>query len=360
MLRPKRLPVALVAALLLAPSLGAAQCVLEGVTRVDWLRGGEPPMPIEQRMRVTLAGATASLEGTAPLAFHAAVPAERVRLYLGPPGLSNQVMAASQGVRVFVQSATRDGVTATLRADYALAVRGVRLPCRALSTTPSPSQPATAPSHPVNRRWVSDSYVHREMRCTGRRGARGCAERVSPASRCRPVADASQCGYHPLRGSLRVFSAPSERSASVEAVPTRDVVFVDEDGRRAWLRVRSHALTGGALALNGWVRRGDVRWSQEVPPGIRRAGGVGVTRGRVMARGMRRGYVTLRADTEVRDARGELIARTAVAAFCTEGEHWPGEARVRIALPGGGAAHERALVAEDRVEWSAACPAVSP
>lgn len=329
--------------------------MLEGVTRVDSLRAEGSPMALEQRMRVTLAGAVARVEGLAPLVFRVELPLSSVRLYLGPEGLANRVMAASPGLRVDVREARGAEVTATLVQDAALSVRGLRLPCAALSTSQSRLQRVSPPTHAARARWASRSVVRREMHCTQRGGGRGCAERVSPSSRCRPVGDASWCGYHPPSGRLRVFSEPSVRSESVEVEVTRDVAFIDEDGRGAWLRVTSAGLGIGTLAMRGWVRARDVRWSQEVPPG-RVASGVGVTRGRVVWRGAREGFVTLPPGTPLLDERGEELARTGSEPFCTRGAAREGDSRGRIALPGASEVHEGAWVESARLQWVPSCP----
>ncbi|MEZ4389861.1 MAG: hypothetical protein R3A48_02100 [Polyangiales bacterium] len=356
-MRPSNHPaLACALSLSLAPVLASAQCVLEGVTRVDSLRVEGSPMPLEQRMRVTLAGAVARVEGLAPLVFRAALPLSSVRLYLGPEGLANRVMAASPGLRVEAREAHGAEVTATLVQDDALSVRGLRLPCAALSTTQSRLQRVSAPSQPARARWASRSVVRREMHCTPRGGGRDCAERVSPTSRCRPLGDASWCGYHPPRGSLRVFSEPNARSESVEVEVTRDVAFIDEDQRGPWLRVTSQGLGIGTFALRGWVRAREVRWSQEVPPGRVATGGGRVSRGRAVRRGARDGFVALRPGTPLLDDRGEVIARTGEVAFCTRGELREGDSQARVALPGADDVHEGAQVAVESVQWVPVCP----
>lgn len=353
MLRPALIPT--LAAVLVTPVTARAQCVVEGLTAVDSLGVAPPAAPLRQAMRVTLAGGVATLEGIAPLVFRREVPASQVRLYLAAPFAWGGVLAASRGESVTVEGSDERGVTATLRAGDALIVRGVPVPCGALTTHASaPSMPPGLPAAPPTR-WVTRSGVVHETRCTQGRGSAACAHEVSPRSRCRLRSDASQCGHHPVGERLRVFAEPRADSAYVEVRATRDVVFADEDGRPGWLLVRTRGAVAG-LAVRGWVRAPDVRWAQEVPPSQRARRDVGAQPGRRVRASSRRGAVTLAADTVVRDAGGAELARVGAATFCTRAELPAGAARAFIALPGMGEVDEGAQVEAANLAWVNACP----
>ncbi|MFO0628849.1 MAG: hypothetical protein U0325_24960 [Polyangiales bacterium] len=339
------------AAVLVAPVTARAQCVVEGLTAVDALGTA----PLRQAMRVTLAGPTATLEGSAPLVFHREVPASQVRLYLAAPFLWGGVLAASRGTPVTVEQRDARGVTATLRVGDALVAHGVAVPCGSL--TPQGSTPTTPEGLPAAAptRWVTRSGVVYAARCAEGRGSAACAQEVSPASRCRLRDDASQCGYHPVGPRLRVFAEPRADSASVALRANRDVVFADEDGRPGWLLVRTRGLVSG-LAARGWVRTQDVRWAQEVPPSVRRPVGVRSQPGRRVQASARRGAVTLTSGTVVVDPAGHELARVGAAPFCTRAELPLGAARAIIALPGMTEVDEGAQVDAARLAWVDACP----
>lgn len=339
-----------------------AQCAFEGVTtaRIE----GSPTAvatTITEAMRVTVSGSHATIEGRTPLAFRTVVAARDVELFVADVGVSTALVGAARGVRARVESVSRDVATVALSAEDSLEVRGVRLPCAALTTErPTESLRAAAvPAYTNNSRWRSSADSRREWRCTGHRGARGCAE-VAVPGRCRAIGDGSVCGYHPRRRALRLFAAPSASSESVEAVATADVSFVDDDGRPGWLRVISRGPTRGAVVVRGWVRVADVRWTQEVPPFARSVGigAVGVA-GRWVARSTRYGFVTVERDAEVHDERSRPWARVADS-WCTRGEQPQGSARVLVDLPGQRHAEPRASVASERVRWVDACPAQTP
>jgi hypothetical protein len=339
-----------------------AQCVFEGVAtaRID----GPPTAvatAITEAMRVTLSGARATIEGRAPLAFRTVVAASDVELFVADPGVRTTLVGAARGVRARVESVSRDVALVTLSAEDSLEVRGVRLPCAALTTErPTESlRAAAAPAYSANRRWRSSADAHREWRCTERRGARSCGE-VTVPGRCRAIGDGSVCGYHPRRRTLRLFAAPSAASESVEVFATADVSFADDDGRPGWLRVISRVPSRGAVVVRGWARAADVRWTQEVPPYARSMGigAVGVA-GRVVARSTRLGFVTLERDAEVHDERSSPWARVAES-WCTRGEQPQGSARVWVHLPGQRHATPGASVAAEHVRWVDACPAQSP
>jgi hypothetical protein len=352
----RRLSLATLLAISLAPVSARAQCVVEGLTAIDSLGIGHAPAPLVQPMRVTLTGAVATLEGTAPLVFRREVPASQVRLYLAGPFAWAGVLAASRGVSVTVEAGDAHSVTATLRAGDALAARRVSVPCASLATQWGPALNASeglaaAPRTP----WVSRSVLVYETRCTQRNGAVSCAEEVSPRSRCRPRNDASLCGYHPAGATLRVFVEARADAPFIELTANRDVVFVDEDGRRGWFLLRSRGLVRG-LAVRGWVRAQDVRWAQEVLLSARRRSVVASRPGRSVRARARRGAVTLAAGTALVDAAGVTFAHVGAAPFCTHAELPPGAARAFVTLPGMGEVDEGAQVDASQVTWVDACP----
>jgi hypothetical protein len=371
-------------ALLAGPSLlssrsALAQCTVEGSIELSSMR--EPSLaaaPITQAMRVTFRGREATVEGTAPLAFRAVIAAQNVRVFIGDGGFTSGLVSASSGAEVRVIDTRGSDVIASIRASDELEARGVLLPCAALSARRATAQRVSLPEYPASRRWTSDSIVnvrpHCDARgceglvsptptvrgpfqCTGRAGSVRCAP--SPhAGRCQPVGDGSWCGYHPVRASLRIYRAPSARSDSIEVVATRDVSFVDDDGRVGWLRVQSSAFSGNALVVRGWVRAAHVRWTQEVAPSARNVGlgAYGVITGRARAIGARVGFVVLARETSIEDAAGAAIARVADAEWCTAAEHPANATHVRVALPGSSAPSEDARVALREARWVQDCP----
>jgi hypothetical protein len=304
-------------------------------------------------MRVTFAGAVATLEGSAPLVFRREVPASQVRLFLVAPFAWGGVLAASRGAPVAVERGDESGVTATLRAGDALTAHGVPVPCGSLTTESSATTPPTGLPAARTTRWVT----RRPPRVPSG-GSLACTNDVSPRSRCRLRHDASQCGYHPVGPRLRVFAEPRGDSAYVALRATRDVVFADEDGRPGWLLVRTRGPAVG-LAARGWVRAREVRWAQEVPPSQRRRDICASRPGRVVRASSRRGAVTLAPGTAVVDPAGRALARVGAAPFCPRAELPAGAARAFIALPGMGEVDEGAQVDAANLTWVDACP-VSP
>lgn len=356
MLRRTLIPT--LAAIVFAPVTARAQCAVEGLTAITSLGITPAPSPLSQAMRVTLAGAVATLEGAAPLVFRREVPASEIRLYLAAPFAWGGVLAASRGASVTVEASSDEGVIATLRAGDALTAHGVPVPCGSL--TPAWSATTTPEGLPAARptRWVTRSGVVSATRCAQGRGSLACANEVSPRSRCRLRNDASQCGYHPVGPRLRVFAEPRGDSAYVELRATRDVVFADEDGRPGWLLVRTRGPVVG-LAARGWVRAQEVRWAQEVPPSQGRRNDVVSQPGRRVRASSRRGAVTLAIGAAVVDPAGHAFARVGAAPFCTRAELPAGAARAFIALPGMGEVDEGAQVDAAGLTWIDACP-VSP
>lgn len=354
--RPCLLAAVLVA---LGPPRADAQCVLEGVTHLASLRdAGASPLPIIQAMRITLSGPRATVEGLRPLAFRTLLAAESVDLFVGSTGFASGLLSASPGVRVRVLGTSGTDVIAALGDTDDLVVRELRLPCSALRTTPGPvGTSASPPRFASNPRWVSQSFVQRGMRCTRNRGGSvACIDTVLPG-RCQPVGDASDCGYHPLRGGLRLQLRPDSNSPSIVVKASRDVTFVDEDGRPGWLRVVSRGLSGNRLVVGGWVRQSEVRWAQEVPPSLRNLGlgTVSMLPGRSRQRDTRVGFVTLAPDTPILDATGRELGRVFETPHCSAAEQLPNAAHVLIALPGSGLATNPARAAADQVRWVPSC-----
>lgn len=336
-----------------------AQCVIEGVTHLASLRPADAaPLPITQTMRLTLSGPRATIEGLRPLSFRTGFAAESVDLFVGGSGFVSGVLSAAAGVRVRVLSTAGSDVIAELHDSDGLVARELRLPCQLLRTTPGPvGTSASPPKFAANPGWVSHSVAQREMRCTrDRGGGMGCAPTVLPG-RCQPVGDASACGYHPLRAWLRLHERPAIASPSVLVKASRDVAFIDEDGRPGWIRVVSRGIWWNRLVVGGWVRLRDVRWSQEVPPSLLSIGlgTMGIIGGRSRGRGTRVGSVTLAPDTPIVDAAGRELARVAETPFCTAAELPANASQVLIALPGSGMATEPARVAADQVHWVTSC-----
>lgn len=368
-------------ALLLTTRSAHAQCTVEGTIELRSMRGRSlAPVPITQAMRVTFRGRAATVEGTAPLAFRSVISSQDARVFIGERGFTSGLISVSSGAQVHVIDTRGTDVIATVQSTDELVARAVLIPCAALSATRANTGRASAPEYPASRRWTSDSIVNAQPRCTARgceglvvptptvRGPFQCTGRAgsvrcrpSPhAGRCQPIGDGSWCGYHPVRTALRIYRAASTRSASVEVVATRDVTFVDDDGRPGWLRVQSSDMSGNALVVRGWVRAADVRWSQEVAPSVRSAGlgTIGVLSGRAHAIGTRVGFVLLDRETSIEDASGATIARVAdaVAGWCTHAEHPANAAHVRLALPGRSSPSEDARVAAREARWVQACP----
>lgn len=366
-------------ALLLTARSALAQCTVEGTIELTSMRAPSlAAVPITQAMRVTFRGREATVEGSAPLAFRSVISSQNTRVFIGDRGFTSGLLSVSRGAQVHVIDTRGTDVVATIQTSDELVARAVLLPCSALSATRTNTERARVPEYPASRRWTSDSIVNVQPRCsargcegmvvptqsvrgpfqcTGRAGSVRCAP--SPhAGRCQPIGDGSWCGYHPVRSSLRIYRAASTRSESVEVVATRDVTFVDDDGRPGWLRVQSSAMSGNALVVRGWVRTSDVRWSQEVAPSVRTAGlgTIGVLSGRAHAIGTRVGFVLLDRETAIEDSSGATIARVADAGWCTRAEHPANATHARIALPGSASPSEDARVAVREARWVQACP----
>lgn len=367
-----------------APREALAQCTVEGTIALTSMRGGSSPAaPITQAMRVTFRGRDATVEGTAPLAFHAVIPSQNARVFIGEGGFASGVLSASKGAEVLVTDTRGTNVIATIRAGGDLVARAVSVPCGALSATRATVQRAQAPAFAPSRRWTSDSVVNApSSRCVTRGGVTSCpgltlpyatvsgslrcdgpagSVRCSPtphAGRCQPVGDGSVCGYHPARETLTLYRSPNAQSESVEVTATRDVTFIDDDGRPGWIRVVSHGETGDGVVVGGWVRARDVRWSQEVPPSVRNAGmgTIGVLGGHGRAIGTRAGFVTVEQHTPIVDSSAAVVARVASAQWCTSAEHLANATHVRVSLPGARGLSDDAQVAIAEVRWAQSCP----
>ncbi len=330
----------------------AAQCVLEGSSTLTLTPvGATSPVTITEPLRATLRGASATIEGADPIAFRATLPAHDLALYLARP-VTTPTLGASAGVQAIAQEADASRVVVDLRAGEWLGVRGVPLPCGALTLRAPTTPPAEAPlaAFSVRPGWITHTTAYERTEC--HRSTGGLLVCSQMRNRCVPVGDGSVCGHHPLASTLRVFAAPVARAASLTLTASRDVILADEDGRPGWLRVRTRTDDPLPLAVRGWVRVSDVRWSQEVPPSARLGLGTLGTIGHAQTAAGRRGFVLVEAGASLEDA---LAVRwgTVVRAWCTAGEQAPDSSRVRVALPG--ASEPTAFVAAERVRWVDAC-----
>jgi hypothetical protein len=327
----------------------ASPCTVQGVVHVSSLDvGAGQPVRVEQQARVTFVGSTAMVEGVEPLAFRRVVTAASVALYLRSPVVLGATVGAARGVRVEVEAVDGPGhVRAKLYASDELSVRGVRLACRWLVTQPREDSfdDAPVPFAPTNRRWMTDSTAVERSVC--RAGPTGTQRCDVYRNRCMAISDASVCGYRSVRPTLVVRAAPRDGSPSVIVEATDDISFADEDGNPRWLRVRSRRHDRpDALVVRGWVRRRDVRWSQEVPPSARRPlvatiGTVGVAR----PLGTRSGFVTLDANVEL-FAQDQLNSWARITrSYCAAAEQPPGSSLLAVALPGSSS------VGVDRQGW---------
>lgn len=353
MLRVMRLFVCL--GVMLAATPSAAQCVLEGTAHADLRGSSGAAVYASQPLRVTLSGATATLEGQGPLVFRREVPATRVRLSLAEAFTSEALFGAAAGVRVEVSEVRGVVVLATLDAG-AMTLQGASLPCRALGLGHTHTSTATAPVMAPNPRWRSRSVLRYAAVCRQWPGGASCAQQLEPGGRCRPRRDGSQCGYHPVGARLRVYAAPREDSDFVTLTATRDVVFTDDDGRPGWIRLQSRGPAASGLAVHAWARARDVRWAQEVPPSSREPQRVRSMPGRRVVLSSRRGLAMIPPGAVVRDGTGAELARVGAAPFCTRAELPRGAAHALIALPGMSEVDDGARVDAAGLTWVDACP----
>jgi hypothetical protein len=330
----------------------ASQCVLEGSpTLTVTPDGASAPVVISEPLRATLRGASAVIEGTDPIAFRATLPASGLALYLARP-VTTPMLGAAAGVQVAAQNASSSRVVVDLRAGERLGVRGVAVPCGALTLRVPAAQPAEAPLAPFveHAGWMTHATARERTDC--RRTVGGMLVCAQVRNRCAPVGDGSVCGYHPVAATLRVFASPSTRAASLTLTASRDVTLADEHGRGAWLLVRTRTDDPSPLALRGWVRASEVRWSQEVPPSSRLGLGTLGSIGRAQPAVGRRGFVVVEAGAPLEDPHATRWG-TVVRAWCTAAEQAPDSSRVRVTLPG--ASESAAFVAGERVRWVDAC-----
>lgn len=334
-----------------------AECTVTGVASVSGLRVGPiGPLDLEQSMVATFVGRRATIEGLTPLVFRGETAANAVKVYIRDGAVLRGLVGVARGLRVEVERAERDAVVATLRDDGGLTVRSVRVPCALLEGAPSAGTPSSPPrpSFPEDRRWRGDGTARQEFRCTrGPGNSMGCAP---VRGRCSPVGDASVCGYHPRAAQLRVHARPDARSAAVVVEATADISFADDSGNGAWLRVYSRGAQGrDALVVRGWVRRADVRWTQEVPPSF---AGVGLgcygTIGRATILNARVGFVSIAAQTSVFDAAGVEWASTA-APLCARAQQAPNR-NVSVELDVSPTRASIVWVVPSAVRWVERCP----
>jgi hypothetical protein len=335
----------------------SAQCAVTGVTSVRGLRvGSVGPLDLEQSMVTTFEGARAMVEGRSPLAFRGVAAPGEVALYLREGALLGALVGAAKGVSVEVERGERDAVIATLRSDNGLVVRSIRFPCALLETTRArePRASAPRPAFSVDARWRTDGTAREEWRCASDRpGVRAC---TPIRGRCHAVGDGSVCGYHPRGRSLVLRARPDMRSASVTVEATRDISFADDSGHGEWLRVFSRGSNDREdLVVHGWVRRADVRWSQEVPPSYyTRVGTIGGI-GEVLPVGARSGFVALAAGSAVLSESGVEWARS-VAPLCARAVQRTPSEHVRLALAPVVSRHSGAWVAATSARWVDRCP----
>jgi hypothetical protein len=341
----------------LVTPVASAQCAVAGVTSVRGLRvGSVGPLDLEQSMVTTFVGERAVVEGRSPLAFRGVAAPSEVALYLREGVLLSALVGVAIGVRVEVERGERDAVIATLRGDNGLVVRSIRVACALLDTSRArdPRPAAPRPALAVDRRWRTDATAREEWRCTS--GLPGVGVCTAIRGRCQPVGDGSVCGYHPQRRSLVLRARPDVRSAGVTIEATRDVSFADDSGNREWVRVFSRgSLEREDLVVHGWVRRADVRWSQEVPPSYStRIGTIGRI-GEVLPAGARSGFAALAAGTAVSSEAGIEWART-VAPLCARAVQRAPFGHVRLALAPVVSRHSGAWVAPTSARWVDRCP----
>lgn len=350
---------ALMVALVVSTQTADAECLVEGVTHVHDVRATasrevtDSPMAMSQAMRVSFQGTDALLEGVSPIAFRARVPSHFVALYIGRSGVFSSIVGAAIDTPVEVTQTERDEVTATVGVGD-LRVRGVRIPCASLSTRRHEGvRSAPVPAFEVNPRWITRSTSQSRTLCRSRGSLGLCSEEY--VGRCRPRGDGSECGYHPRGRSLRVFHAGSASARFVDVDATREVLFIDDDGRGPWIRVTSNMVHSTDIVVRGWVRRADVQWAQEP----RAAFGMGRmdTMGRGVSRSTRGGFIVLAPQTPVLDAQNNAWGSVS-GSYCTNAEQVAGSETIGFVLPG---RHDgltpRAWVRAANARWVQACPA---
>ena len=340
------------------PRAARAQCPLVGDAVLGAVRvpGADGPFALRERARVALRGAAARVEGIAPIAFVGTAPVAAVTLFLRTPQRIGGVLGIGGGLPFVAARALGTAVIGTVRTPDGLTVRGVSVPCRALTLEAPGSAPTAAPvpRHRANPRWIPHTTVREVFRCTEGPSGRGCT--TVNLGWCQPVGDGSECGYHPPGGAVTVFAAPSDgvgvRRVRVRA--TRDIVFVDEDRRGPWLLVRSRSYSGEVLVVRGWVRAADVRWRQETPPHrLTTPGSVGTAGWGVGGHG-RRGYGEIAAGSGVLASDGTRWGTT-VGPWCSPAYQREGQATVAVPIPG--AAPMMARVRAADLRWVERCAA---
>lgn len=311
--------------------------------------------PIEQRVRATLRGARATVEGLSPLVFSRSVEAAQLALYIGPAGFANGLVSAAPGARVTVESAENSQAIVTLRSHDeadAIELRALRVPCAALTgEAPRDARRAGEPAYPRNPRWESASDASARFVCTTRGGATACG----PVQRaCQAIGDGSQCGYRPRERALRLFASPSAESASIEVTFTERVALRDDDGRPGWLRLSSRGQRSDGIVVRGWAQRARVRFAQEVPHWVGRweTGAIAGARALLNARS---GLLVIARDTTVRDLQQAPWARVAEP-WCTRGMQPNGSTRIQVILPGASDFDDDATVDASSAQWVEACP----
>lgn len=361
MLRAPSLLLLAPCALVLLPRAARAQCPLAGDAAVRAVRvpGADAPFTLRERARVVLRGAVAHIEGVSPIAFRGTAAAGSVSLFLRAPQRLGGVVGIAAGLPFVASRAVGPSVLGTVETPDGLTVRGVSVPCAALTLDAPATAPTEAPvpRHRANPRWIPHTTAREVTRCTETRGGRGCM--VVNLGWCQPVGDGSVCGYHPRGAALTLFAAPSDAPGvpRVSVRATRDIVFADEDRRGAWLLVRSRSYSGEVLVARGWVRAADVQWRQETPPHMLSSpGGVG-TAGWGVAGDVRRGYGEITPGSAVLWRDGTRWGTTA-GPWCSEVFQRAGQATVEVPIPGSGPVMAR-VRAED-LRWVDRCETAAP
>ena len=340
------------------PRAASAQCPLVGQAVVSAVRvpGADGPFALRERARVVLRGASARIEGVAPIAFTGEADAGAVTLFLRTPQRIGGVVGIAARLPFVATRALGDRVVGSVRTHDGLSVLGVSVPCESL-TLDAPSTPpgeAPVPAHRANPRWIPHTTAREEYRCTEGRGGRACA----PVNLgwCQPIGDASECGYHPVGGAVTVFASPSDgpNVPRVSVRATRDIAFADEDRRGPWLLLRSRSYSDEVLVARGWVRASEVRWSQETPPHLVSATGGVRTSGWGVSGDVRRGYGEITPGSAVLWRDGAPWGTTA-GPWCAQVFEWAGQGTLGVPIPGAGPVMAR-VRAED-VRWVDRCEA---
>jgi hypothetical protein len=346
---------------MLLPQIAWAQCPLVGDAAVRAVRvhGADAPFTLRERARVVLRGPVAQVEGVAPIAFSGTAAAGSVSLFLRTPQRIGGVVGIAAGLPFVASRAVGASVLGTVETPDGLSVRGVSVPCAALTLDAPASAPTAAPvpPHRANPRWISHTTAHEVFRCTETRGGRGCM--TVNLGRCRPIGDGSECGYHPRGVAVTLFAAPSDAPGvpRVSVRATRDIVFADEDRRGAWLLLRSRSYSGEVLVARGWVRAADVQWRQETPPHMLSSHGGVATAGWGVAGDVRRGHGEITPGSAVLWSDGTRWGTTA-GPWCAQVFQRAGQATVEAPIPGAGPVMAR-VRAED-VRWVDRCETVAP